>query len=186
MFHFSHCLIAKFVFLLCDYDFCVICTFIHSFIQSFTWPNCRFLPVSPMKKLRSALASRSSIQSLSPSPKPRKTAPRTNGGAATAAQPVPRRLAMRDTNIDPNARPNGQGWTDGHPTRPLALRDTNVNVQVHDNNVNKVKEVPRCTLIARPLTREQVEEVWKSATLNRWVISLTSDDYLIGTFFCKV
>eukprot|EP00057_Strongylocentrotus_purpuratus_P008679 XP_011663153.1 PREDICTED: DEP domain-containing protein 1A [Strongylocentrotus purpuratus] len=129
----------------------------------------KFLPVSPMKKLRSALASRSSIQSLSPSPKPRKTAPRTNGGAATtSAQPVTRRLAMRDTNIDPNnARPNGQGWTDGHPTRPLALRDTNVNVQVHDGNVNKVKEVPRCTLIARPLTREQVEEVWKSATLNR-------------------
>ncbi|XP_041475302.1 DEP domain-containing protein 1B-like [Lytechinus variegatus] len=130
----------------------------------------KFLPVSPMKKLRSALASRSSIQSLSPSPKPRKTVPRT-GGATTAANPAPRRLTMRDTNIDPNARPsgrpNGQGWAEGHSTRPLALRDTKVNVQIHNENVNRVKEVPRCTLVARPLTREQVEEVWKSATLNR-------------------
>ncbi|XP_071510090.1 DEP domain-containing protein 1A-like [Diadema antillarum] len=94
----------------------------------------KFLPVSPMKKLRSALASRSSIQSLSPSPKVKKSVART---------------------------------TQGRVTQPLALRDTNV-VDVRPAESSGVtKELPRCRLIPRPLTTEQVEEVWKSATLKR-------------------
>lgn len=148
----------------------------------------KFLPVSPMKKLRSALSSRSSIQSLSPSPKPRKTSARTK----STSGPPPRPMAMRDVQTTEGGPSHGQARAEGRTgtgqvARPLAMRDVNVDVhQPRDDRRQLTKELPRCTLIARPLTVEQVEEVWKSATLKRlqrllWLSSLDGllDDTVI-------
>ncbi|XP_038068639.1 DEP domain-containing protein 1A-like isoform X2 [Patiria miniata] len=107
----------------------------------------KFVPVSPMKKLRSALSSRSNLRTARTPLKTLNSEPMSR----TLSYDNPA-FSAQDADRESAGQGKGKG---GGPSRGL----------------------PQCRLVQRPLTPAQREEVWKSATLNRlqrllWLTSL--------------
>lgn len=161
----------------------------------------RFVPVSPIKKLRSAFSSRSNLRN---SPKgaspdlPQKPIPKMGSlddephKSATSTQTMKTPQTLRTTQIEATPVFALQAQAEATPVfalqgrtkgglnpRPLGVNNGGVRGMGQDR-MKTSTEVPQCRFVARTLTRGETEGVWKSATLMRYVGVLD-----IWAFYCK-